>query len=692
MNFSAEYSFLFVPLCILFGIACASIIYWKMPVPNIEKKLKILLFVCRSLAISLIALLLIRPLMVHTQKEVEKPIIAMGIDNSSSIAIAAKNDQYQVDFQKNIDRLVERLSKKYQVETYLLGEEWRKGQKVDFSDKSTNLSAFFDELENAYYQRNLGAVVLFSDGIFNTGSSPLYVAEKLPTSIYTMALGDTTVKKDLLVAKVNYNKTVYLNNIFPIEVLVKADKLAGKTTLLTIYENNKKVHEQSINITSNEFSKWVKLSFEAKKAGLLNYRVELSEIEDEVTTINNHREVVVEVLDSRKKVAIVYQSPHPDIAAIVSALQSSEAYQVETFVAGNFNGKKVADYDMVVMHRVPSNNADMRIVQEIEKAKVPCFYVLASMKDYHFFNDCHLGMAIDVKGNLKNTVYPILDKSYSGISFTSSTTEMIDVLSPVEVPFGKYRLSPNSSAVLLQKIGEVETNYPLLVFSYGEGARSAIFFGDGLWRWRLYDYMYSETHDQFDELILKVFQYIGTKENQNFFRVSGKQIYAENEEVIFDAELYNMNYELVNEPEVQMTIQGENGTHQFLFSRVGRAYQLEAGIFPKGTYKWEASTNMDNKKYSQSGYFTVKEVNLESVNLTADYQLMVNLAAQSEGRCFSNQEFDKLYKAIVDNETIKSVAHYNKTYQLLSSYWPLLLIIVLLLSVEWFIRKYSGAY
>ena len=101
---------------------------------------------------------------------------------------------------------------------------------------------------------------------------------------------------------------------------------------------------------------------------------------------------------------------------------------------------------------------------------------------------------------------------------------------------------------------------------------------------------------------------------------------------------------------------------------------------------------MDNKKYSQSGYFTVKEVNLESVNLTADYQLMVNLAAQSEGRCFSNQEFDKLYKAIVDNETIKSVAHYNKTYQLLSSYWPLLLIIVLLLSVEWFIRKYSGAY
>ena len=113
MNFSAEYSFLFLPLCILFGIACASIIYWKMPVPNIEKKLKILLFVCRSLAISLIAFLLIRPLMVHTQKEVEKPIIAMGIDNSSSIAIAAKNDQYQVDFQKNIDRLVEILSKKY---------------------------------------------------------------------------------------------------------------------------------------------------------------------------------------------------------------------------------------------------------------------------------------------------------------------------------------------------------------------------------------------------------------------------------------------------------------------------------------------------------------------------------------------------------------------------------------------------
>ena len=36
-----------------------------------------------------------------------------------------------------------------------------------------------------------------------------------------MALGDTTVKKDLLVAKVNYNKTVYLNNRMKYYVLKK---------------------------------------------------------------------------------------------------------------------------------------------------------------------------------------------------------------------------------------------------------------------------------------------------------------------------------------------------------------------------------------------------------------------------------------------------------------------------------------
>ena len=85
----------------------------------------------------------------------------------------------------------------------------------------------------------------------------------------------------------------------------------------------------------------------------------------------------------------------------------------------------------------------------------------------------------------------------------------------------------------------------LLVLQQGASARSAFMIGNGWWRWRMYDYMQYATHSHFDDLILKVFQYIGVKEDKNFFRVSGKQIYAENEDVVFDAELYNANYELV---------------------------------------------------------------------------------------------------------------------------------------------------
>ena len=101
---------------------------------------------------------------------------------------------------------------------------------------------------------------------------------------------------------------------------------------------------------------------------------------------------------------------------------------------------------------------------------------------------------------------------------------------------------------------------------------------------------------------------------------------------------------------------------------------------------------LDNEKYSKSGYFSVQEINLESVNLTADFQSMVNLATQNNGRYFNDTDFDAMYKSICENKMIKSVAHYYKTHQLLSDKWFLLILIVVFLGFEWFVRKWCGDY
>src|SRR6185436_8609107 len=91
-----------------------------------------------------------------------------------------------------------------------------------FNHPVSDINSVLRQIEAEYDGRNLASVVLVSDGIYNTGVSPLYSVFKTP--IYTVGLGDTIQKKDLILNQVHYNKVAYQGNKFPIqaEVLVHA--------------------------------------------------------------------------------------------------------------------------------------------------------------------------------------------------------------------------------------------------------------------------------------------------------------------------------------------------------------------------------------------------------------------------------------------------------------------------------------
>jgi hypothetical protein len=436
----------------------------------------------------------------------------------------------------------------------------------------------------------------------------------------------------------------------------------------------------------------VRVNFDANKSGLLRYRIQIVPLEGEITTENNTKDVFVEVIDQRKKIAIIYNSPHPDAAAISRALEKNNAYQIDVFAANKFTGK-INDYETVVLHQLPSaKNQATHIINEIRQLNVPVFYILGTQINYAVFNGLNTGVQVTVGRDMTNDAYPAYNQNFASFTISSSMQQLFSSFPPVKVPFGSFKVSPSSATLLHQKIGSVATSYPLFVFNQDAVSRSVVFLGDGLWRWRMYNYLYENNTDEFDELISKSFQFLSIKADRSLFRVNGKTVYSENEPVRFNAELYNHNYELVNEPEVLMTISQDGKNYPFTFSRSFKSYELNAGSFAQGDYQWEASTTYNNEKHSKSGRFSVQKINLEAVNLVADYQLMHNLASLNGGKCFSDDSLNAVYKAIKDNDQIKSIAHYNKKFtSLLDSVW-LLILIFLFLSTEWVLRKWSGAY
>jgi hypothetical protein len=232
----------------------------------------------------------------------------------------------------------------------------------------------------------------------------------------------------------------------------------------------------------------------------------------------------------------------------------------------------------------------------------------------------------------------------------------------------------------------------LLSFGNEGGVKTALLTGEGIWRWRIEDFEKNENHDAVDELITKSVQYLSSKEDKRKFRVyASKNRFVENEHVLLNAELYNDAYELNNEPDVSINIKSEGKTYSFLFSKVGKAYQLDAGFLPSGAYSFDAKTQFGNRVYNANGQFLVEELNVELMQTTANHQLLYNLSAQSGGKMIYPLAINKLRDDIAKNEKVKTISFEEKSYENFINLKWVFAVLMGLLSLEWFLRKRNGA-
>ena len=93
-----------------------------------------------------------------------------------------------------------------------------------------------------------------------------------------------------------------------------------------------------------------------------------------------------------------------------------------------------------------------------------------------------------------------------------------------------------------------------------------------------------------------------------------------------------------------------------------------------------------------SGKIIVNALQLESLETQANFQLLRDLSQKHNGHFFKNNELSELVKTIKNNTNITGKTRIEKTVEdLIHSKWIFALILILL-TIEWFIRKYEGAY
>jgi hypothetical protein len=577
-----------VPACLALGLLYAWLLY-RRPV-NLSKAFRLGLFIARAITVFFISVLLVAPLVRSTSYNPQKPLVLIAQDNSESVKLFQKVSPTGGDlegaatqFVNELAKLKQSLGDQYDVQEFHFGRDLVPGLSTTFNGRQTDIASALRQLNERFVNQNIGAVVLATDGLYNQGSDPLYDAKNIKSNIYTIALGDTTAKRDLLIGNINYNKTAFLGNDFEMEVLAEAYQSKGENIRLSITEDGRQVYAQNIPVSSNAFQKLIPVKLNADKKGLHKFTISIAPITNEISTQNNTETVYIEVLDARQKVLLVYDSPHPDISAIRQSIESNKNYEVKTSLVSDLPAVKTGDYSLVMLYQVTSGRSAM-LQNLLAKSKLPVWYLLGAQANLIAFNNEQKLIRISSGRQELQEVFAQPAVNFSIFTLSDSTRKKISLLPPLLAPYGNYSGLVNGSVLLNQKIGSVATNFPLLFFADESGRRTAVLTGEGLWRWQLAEYQTYGNHHALEELFGQGVQYLTANTNRQRFRVyPAKNVFDEGEHVMLNAELYNDALELINTPDVKIDLKSAAGKHySFLFTRNGKSYQLDAGNLPVG--------------------------------------------------------------------------------------------------------------
>jgi len=697
MSFNIAYSSWALLLCPLLGGIYAFGFYYKdKKTSGLSPLLRWLAAGLRFLLVTLLVFLFLAPLIRSRKNTVDKPIIIIAQDNSASIVAGKDSGFYKHEFPQAWDKVIGDLSTKYDIRIMSFGEAPGDTMNYRYDEKETDISSLFQELTQRYYGKNLGAIILSSDGIYNKGYNPIYAARQINCAVFTVALGDTTVKIDAVVTKVDNNPTAFLGNTFPLQITIDATKLQGKSSTLTVTELNDgkegSLFTKPISFNSSAFHQSLPVQLNATSPGLKHYIVKLLPVAGEENIVNNRKDVYIRVLDQKQKVLIL-SNPHPDVAAIAECINSSDGFEAQSFTTEKFTGE-INKYSLVILNQLPSaTKAIPEILKTANGLGIPIMYILGSETDIQAFNKLNAGFKIYSQGGNSSDAEPAPAKDFSLFTMNDDSRSYFSQLPALSSPFGNYVSGPSLNVLCYQKIQSVTTGYPLIAFNVTGSEKSCVIAGEGLFRWRLKDYADHKNNHFFNELINKIVQYLAVKDDKSFFRLHTPNSFKEDEPVEMDADLYNPSYQLVNDPEINIIITNSDGKNfSYTFNRTSNAYHLNAGQLQAGVYHYSAQVKQGTQVYSAKGEFTVTPVQVEATNTVADHQLLYQLAKEHGGKMIFPNQLDELKKLIDSKEDIKPVIYTHTSYAPLIDLKWVFFLLLLLLTAEWFIRKWSGTY
>jgi hypothetical protein len=635
----------------------------------------------RGIAIFLLLLLLINPIINLYENEVQKPKLYFALDQSASVGKHLKTD----DIAKFLEDL-NTLSDQYQVNTLGFDANPHPLDSIQFKGSSTNIEQVFNYLQGSIERNENARCILLTDGITNSGKNLNYLTIPSNMQLFSLGIGDTNVYKDLRIEQVRFNPIV-AEGKNQVEVYINAQKLKGAQTKLKVNYDGKTQAEYRFDIQTARFTKIIPIFLNHTSEGTKNIVFELESIPVEGNTNNNKKYISQEVRNQQQSILLIAERAHPDISAIRKSLERNPL--LKCVVRQNLNGNldSIKNLMGIIIHQPYQVSMLQQALQIAEKRQLGLGLFLDKRSNFNAIN----ALIKTYKVNLRNSssiseCYPYLKPSSVWESNANYNTSSFKSFTPVEVPFADYMLSAQWETLIFQRIGASETGFPILSLGSIDDIPSFIFMGDGFWRWRIRDYQLNKNTQTFDEILLKSIDGLKAhvKSNRDFeFSFKKSQFYS-SETVTGIGKITNPN--ISESSPLSLYLNGQKTS----LSTENGAFVFQSNRLKPGEYQWEARLNED-KKQAIKGSFSVLAGALEEENTTANFEGLRMLSEKTGAQFAPFSQYQNMLNLLKEQAPKAQIISKKQLKDIVSVEF-LLPLFVLALAIEWFIRKYFGAY
>jgi hypothetical protein len=629
----------------------------------------------RFISVFLIFLLLINPVFKIKSLQTEKIVLPILLDNTQSIPYLDStfiNTDWISYFKNHIE-----LNNKFETAIYPFDKQLQASKTLNFTGSQTNIAQAAQDLVNLY-RNTYQPIILVTDGNQTQGPDYLY-AFNPNAKIFPVIVGDTTLVYDVQLIQANANKYVYINNLFPIEVIAHAQTDKNTKVTLQVSTDGQNVYKKLFELTPEKNIINDILYLKANRVGVKKYTISVSGDQNEKNTQNNIKILAVDVIDQKTEIAIISSFVHPDLGALKRAIQANEHRKV-TILKPN----EIADldaYDLVLLYQPTAHFT--KIFQQIKEKNKNYWIVGGLNTDYSWLNQNQTDFNFKLF-NQKEQYVGILDNNFSifevpHLPFTN--------LPYLDFFTGSIESKTKQTQLLNLQTKGIKTDMPMVSFIDNNQQKKVYWFGENLWKWRI-ETLSDNTN--FDQLIDKIIQYLAIKKTKDNLVVQIEPIYNQSDNIIITAQFFNKNLEYDTHAILQAQLTNMETKQIKMYDWSKRTNELFLNLSGLQPGKYELKVTETRSKKTKEMVFEVLPFNAEIQVMQANTQSLKLLATQSNGAYFYLKNIDLAIEKILNDPEYTPVQKEIVTNKKLIN-WPwALFLVVICLSVEWFLRKYNG--